>query len=168
MPPPSSEEAFRKAVREGRIRATTGCEACGVFHEGETFAGTSPFETVPNFFIPGIDIRGMGFFENLGELNVRLLKRRRDVDGLIKVLQTGAHPESREEAAEALGDIRDHKAVVPLIGALTDRDHEVREEAAKALGMIGDKKAVEPLNEALKDTDAKVRREAELALARLR
>lgn len=58
--------------------------------------------------------------------------------------------------------------MVPLIGALTDRDHEVREEAAKALGMIGDKKAVEPLNEALKDTDAKVRREAELALARLR
>jgi HEAT repeat protein len=110
----------------------------------------------------------MGFFENLGELNVRMLKRRRDVEGLIKVLQTGTHPESREEAAEALGAIRDPRAVDPLIGALKDRDHEVREEAAKALGAIGDRKAVKPLNEALKDVDHKVRREAEQALVRLR
>lgn len=109
----------------------------------------------------------MGFFENLGELNVKMLKRRRDVDGLIKVLGSGKHPESREEAAEALGEIRDPKAVDPLIAALRDRDAEVREEAAKSLGMIGDRKAVEPLNEALKDVDPKVRREAEQALARL-
>jgi HEAT repeat protein len=110
----------------------------------------------------------MGFFENLGELNVKLLKRRRDVDGLIKVLQTGAHPESREEAAEALGEIRDPRAVDPLIGALKDRDHEVREEAVEALGKIGDKRAVEPLNAVLGDPDPKVRRAAENALNRLR
>ncbi len=110
----------------------------------------------------------MGFFENLGELNVKLLKRRRDVDGLIKVLQTGAHPESREEAAEALGEIRDPKAVDPLIGALKDRDHEVREEAAEALGKIGDRRAAEPLNALLGDPDPKVRRAAESALARMR
>ncbi len=110
----------------------------------------------------------MGFFENLGELNVKLLKRRRDVDGLIKVLQTGAHPESREEAAEAMGEIRDPKAVDPLIGALKDRDHEVREEAAESLGKIGDKRATEPLNALLGDPDPKVRRAAEGALSRLR
>lgn len=110
----------------------------------------------------------MGFFENLGELNVKLLKRRRDVDGLIKVLQTGTHPESREEAAEALGDIRDPKSVDPLIGALKDRDHEVREEAAEALAKIGDKRAAEPLNALLGDPSPDVRRAAEKALERLR
>jgi HEAT repeat protein len=114
------------------------------------------------------EIRCMGFFENLGELNVKLLKRRRDVDGLIKVLQTGTHPESREEAAEALGDIRDPKSVDPLIGAFKDRDHEVREEAAEALAKIGDKRAAEPLNALLGDPSPDVRRAAEKALERLR
>lgn len=110
----------------------------------------------------------MGFFENLGELNVKLLKRRKDVDGLIRVLQTGAHPESREEAAEALGEIRDPRAVEPLIGALKDRDHEVRAEAADALARIGDPRAVEPLNALLGDPRPEVRRAAEKALSRLR
>lgn len=60
--------------------------------------------------------------------------------------QTGAHPESHEEAAEALREICDPRAVDPLIGSLKDRDHEVREEAAEALGKIGDKRATETLN----------------------
>lgn len=110
----------------------------------------------------------MGFFENLGELNVKLLKRRGDIDGLIKVLETGRHPESREEAAEALGEIRDPRAVDPLIAALRDRNSEVRAEAAEALGKIGDRKAVEPLTALLQDPSHEVRRGAETALSRLR
>lgn len=110
----------------------------------------------------------MGFFEDLGELNVKVLKMRKDVDGLIKVLATGKHPESREEAAEALGDLRDPKAVEPLIAALKDRDAEVREGAAEALGKIGDRRAVEALTEALNDPRHDVRKKAERSLEYLR
>lgn len=110
----------------------------------------------------------MGLFDNLGELNVKILKMRKDVDGLIKVLGTGRHPESREEAAEALGEIRDPRAVDPLIAALNDRNPEVREEAAEALGKIGDPRAVEPLTGLLGDPRREVREKAEKALGRLR
>jgi HEAT repeat protein len=53
-------------------------------------------------------------------------------------------------AAEALGNVRDPKAVEPLIGVLGERG--VGEVAAKALGKIGDTRAVEPLIEITKDT----------------
>ncbi|MBZ0317419.1 MAG: HEAT repeat domain-containing protein [Anaerolineae bacterium] len=52
-------------------------------------------------------------------------------------------------AAEALGNVRDPKAVQPLIGVLGERG--VGEVAAKALGKIGDARAVEPLIEITKD-----------------
>ena len=59
----------------------------------------------------------------------------------------------RGEAAEALGEIGDERAVEPLIHALKDRDKAVRWKAAEALGEIGDERAVEPLIHALKDKD---------------
>ena len=75
----------------------------------------------------------MGFFEDLGELNIKVLKMRKDVDGLIKVLATGKHPESREEAAEALGKIGDRRAAEALTEALNDPRHDVRKKAARSL-----------------------------------
>ena len=75
-------------------------------------------------------------------------KRHGDGDGPIKVLQTGTHPESRGQAAEAPGAIHDPRALGLIIGALKDRDRELREEAAQAPGMIGNRRAVQPLNEA--------------------
>ena len=58
----------------------------------------------------------------------------------------------RREAAVALGEIKDEKAIEPLITALTtDEESEVRGSAADALGSIGDNRAVEPLKKALKD-----------------
>ena len=66
----------------------------------------------------------------------------------------------RQAAAGALGQIRDARAVKPLIAALRDDYWAVRRAAAEALGQIGDAPAVEPLIAALKDQDRAVRKAA--------
>ncbi|HEX8142337.1 MAG TPA: HEAT repeat domain-containing protein [Pyrinomonadaceae bacterium] len=71
---------------------------------------------------------------------------------------------NRKGAAEALGAIKDARAVEPLIAALND-DPEVQWEAAKALGELGDKRAVEPLISLLKDRTVDWFRHAEVATA---
>ena len=58
-------------------------------------------------------------------------------------------PNTREEAAEVLGEIGDEKAVEPLISMLKDSGHHERVYPARALGKIGDERAVEPLISAL-------------------
>jgi len=74
----------------------------------------------------------------------------------------------RKVAAEALGMIRDKRAVEPLISALKDDDKNVRKAAAEALGMIRDKRAVESLIGALKDQNEVVRWHALHALAEIK
>jgi len=70
----------------------------------------------------------------------------------------------QENAASALDDIGDPRAVDPLIESLKDEDDLVRADAASALGYIGDPRAVDPLIESLKDEDKWVRSSAALAL----
>jgi len=72
----------------------------------------------------------------------------------------------RREAAVALGEIKDEKAIEPLITALTtDEESEVRGSAAFALGSIGSEKAIEPLITALTtDEESGVRGSAADAL----
>ena len=74
----------------------------------------------------------------------------------------------RLEAAEALGKLKNNRAVEPLIEALHDDDEDVRAEAAKALGEIGSAKAIASLIEALEDNHSEVRESAEEALGRIR
>jgi len=76
-------------------------------------------------------------------------------------------PEVRKNAAEALGKIKDPRAVEPLIEALKDKDFRVRWNAAEALGEIGDPKAVKPLIAALKDENSGVRSSAAFALGEI-
>jgi HEAT repeat protein len=73
----------------------------------------------------------------------------------------------RRKAAEALGEIKDERAVEPLIKALDDPFVNVSWIAAKSLGMIGDKRAVEPLIERLKAEDKWLRIGAAWALGTL-
>ena len=75
----------------------------------------------------------------------------------------------RMESASMLGEIKDARAVKPLIQALLEDENKfVREHAARALGDIGDSRAVEPLIKALKDEDSVVRKAAKNALKEIK
>jgi len=76
----------------------------------------------------------------------------------------------REEAAGALGDVMNRKAVVPLVVLLLkDANWQVRSKSAEALGYLHDKKAVPFLEAALaRDSRRKVRLEAAAALCRIK
>jgi len=71
----------------------------------------------------------------------------------------------REEAARALGELQDLRAVTPLISALEDPNHYVRREVAKSLGRLGDERAIPALINALKDDDRSGREGAAEGLA---
>ena len=113
------------------------------------------------------------------------------VEPLIAALKD-TDEEVRRAAAEALGKIKDRRAVEPLSAAFKDTDKDVRQAAAVSLDRLGWKPeqdeiagwywmakrdwdkcvalgsfAVEPLIAALKDTDEEVRRAAAEALDRL-
>lgn len=74
----------------------------------------------------------------------------------------------REQAAEALGQIKDRKAVELLVASLKDGDATTRCGVTYALGQIKDPKAVEPLVAALKDGDISVRIETIRALGNIK
>ncbi|HMA36537.1 MAG TPA: HEAT repeat domain-containing protein [Chloroflexia bacterium] len=97
------------------------------------------------------------------------LPEEEGVGELIDQLATGeaGDDDTRAEAAFALGQIGDPRAVEPLIAALRDEDTVVRTEAAAALGALGDRRAVEPLIRALYDTQWEVRSNAALSLGAL-
>ncbi len=92
----------------------------------------------------------MGFFSGLFRPNVEKMKSRGDIEGLARELR---HRDwhVRMDAAEALGQLGDERAVPHLIEALRDESHHVRREAAEALGHIGDRRALEPLIRALRN-----------------
>jgi hypothetical protein len=116
---------------------------------------------------------------------------RRSVVAIVLLLALGPHPRARAEvsaarlqrlvellgdrelkvrlqAALAIGQLRDRRAVPSLIGALRDGHPLVRAMVAHALGLIGDSRAVVPLGERLKDRDGLVRKRARLALEEIR
>lgn len=65
---------------------------------------------------------------------------------------------------EALGGLRDGRALEPLVLALGHGDWRVRRDAADALGALGDARASEALSAALLDDERLVRRGAAVAL----
>jgi HEAT repeat protein len=77
------------------------------------------------------------------------------------------NPERRQKAVEALGNLKDTRAVEPLIRVLEQDVSFVRWKAAKVLGQIGDASAIAPLINALKDDDWDIRKNAAWALGRI-
>lgn len=63
-------------------------------------------------------------------------------------------------AAAALGNLKDVRAVEPLIAALGDELPEVRHTAAAALAQLGDRRAVEPVRALLNDANDDARFQA--------
>jgi len=74
--------------------------------------------------------------------------------------------DTARHVATALGIIKDHRAVGPLIRALACKYYQVRDCARDALEMIGEP-AVEPLTKALEDENKHVREGAKKALKRI-
>ena len=106
----------------------------------------------------------MPFF---GPPDIAKLKAKKDIAGLVKVL---VHPKDRSlavPAADALGEIRNPRAVPLLITALGDEDWKLRASAAEALGKIGDPRAAQPLIAILVDSQWDVRSAAGKALDKI-
>ena len=95
------------------------------------------------------------------------LKDEKSIVELTAVLLNDNDEEARDEAAQALGDLRDSRAIGALIQALKDKDAGVRESAVDALGTIGGEEVLRPLMDSLKDEDEDVREAAAEALKNL-
>lgn len=95
------------------------------------------------------------------------LEYRKDLEPLFAALRH-KDDDVRGDAANALGEIGDPRAVEPLASALKDETSHVRQLAAYALGDIGDQKAVEPLTQALRDENEYVQHAAEKALEEIK
>lgn len=98
--------------------------------------------------------------------DVRSMRRSRDVQGLVKLLEN-EDPGVRIKAIDALGYVGDTRAVRPLIKVLGDSDPYVREHAARNLGCddhsplgCDTDDQIEPLLGLLDDPDPFVRVEA--------
>lgn len=78
-------------------------------------------------------LRGL-FGGNKPDINA--LKASRDLSGLISALRFKADARVRRAAADALGEIGDQAAKVPLHAALEDDDNGVRVAAQAALGKL--------------------------------
>jgi HEAT repeat protein len=85
-------------------------------------------------------------------------------DGVIAELGAGAAP---HRAAAVLAQIKDTRALEPLMQGLLHRDARVRAECAGALGELRDPAAVEALIRASRDPEHRVRAQAGWALDRL-
>ena len=88
------------------------------------------------------------------------------VGPLIEVLNDTSS-RGRGNAAFALGQIGDPRAVRALITALEDKSDSVSSSAAEALGRIGDPQAVQPLIRALEDRSGGVQTWAAEALGKI-
>ncbi len=114
---------------------------------------------------------GLSFLERFGCISlfgtdVKKLRESRNVQGLIFALQH-KDPTVQYDAAEALGDIGDERAVEPLLTALkNDETGGVRWKAAEALSKMGTP-AVAGLINALQHDDDDVRWKAAIALGEI-
>lgn len=133
----------------------------------------------------------------LDHADLKEMKKRADIEGLLNILETGDVKECRDaicilgelrhkkairqllgmletddiqirsNAAWALGEIGDVKAVLPLIGLLNDPTENVRIHAAWSLGRIGDKRAIHGLKNALKNGSTDLRKHAMEAISKI-
>jgi len=80
-----------------------------------------------------------------GKPNIKRLKDRRDIGGLLKALDYKKDDNIRSQAAEALGSLREKSAVEPLLNLLEHESFKNSDAIISSLGKIGDDRAVAPL-----------------------
>lgn len=100
----------------------------------------------------------MGLFK---KPDMKKLRQEKNLKGLIKALKYTKDADIQQDAAAALGHMKDTKAIDALIKVLKNKNYEdrVREAAGHSLGMIGDTQAVEPLIQILQDKDGIISRQ---------
>lgn len=76
--------------------------------------------------------------------DIQNLKGNRDIPGLIKALRYPFKSAVRAQAAQALGELGDPRAIPALVEALKDEREEVAKVAAQALAAYGEP-AIDPL-----------------------
>jgi HEAT repeat protein len=119
----------------------------------------------------GSIIIGLSFLEGFScgvffGTDVKKLKEKRNIQGLILALKN-KDPKVQYDAAEALGDLRDNRAVEPLAAALKSHEFSgVRWKAAEALAKLGPP-SVDALVGALRHEDDDVRWKAAVALGEI-
>ncbi len=108
----------------------------------------------------------MGLF---GPPDIRKMKAKQDIPGLIKALEYKKDDQIREAAAKALGQVGDALAVDPLINVLKNPilPFNLRKAAVDALGEIGDGKAVDPLVIELKNPRKSFQQSVVVALGKI-
>lgn len=91
----------------------------------------------------------------------------RDKEFVAKLIAALGHPEplTRRRAAWILGELRDRRALAPLIAAVEgSADPDLLEGAVEALGKLGDERAVDALARLLRSSYLSVRLKAVEAL----
>ena len=97
--------------------------------------------------------------------DIRTLKQKRDVVGLVKIVESSGDRDQRIEAINALGFARDPRAIKGLTGVLDSESWVEREAAVKSLSYLKDYQSINPLIQALNDDNQFVRESAEKGLA---
>ena len=139
------------------------------YHQMEFIPPVSRYKHLLYLMVP--IVVELALFENFNHSglfgpDVKKLKGRWDIAGLCQLLDH-KDPVVQYEAAEALGDLGDEKAIGPLITALKrDEFSGVRWKAAEALSKMGNP-AVGPLIAALQYKDEDVRWKAAIALGEI-
>ena len=91
------------------------------------------------------------------------------VQPLLEVLQDENSSTLHRDCIKALGEIRDKRAIEPLLTVLKNKEISLREEAVKALGQIGDQEVVKPLISVLQnEKNSTLRRQTIRALGSTR
>jgi hypothetical protein len=118
------------------------------------------------------DFKKSVYFEYFDKILASKFGTGDEVSVLISALEKNVRKNDKirtaKEAAELLGNMKDKRAVVPLIEAAQRGYIPTRLAAIKALAIIGDAKAVSPLISALSHWNDDVRKEAAIALGVLK
>jgi len=101
-----------------------------------------------------------------GQPSVDKLKAKGDTAGLLETLQNSKDARARQDAASALGDGPDTRAIAPLIATLRDPDSDVVQAAIRALVKFG-RDALQPLLAALGSADVGTRAGSAWALGQI-
>jgi len=96
--------------------------------------------------------------------DVRLLKRQRNIEGLVEIVTHSNDKELRLQAIDALGYSRDPRVVPALTKALESESWVEREAAVKSLSYLNDYLSIKPIVKALDDNNEFVRASADKGL----